>query len=280
LMVPASINLPIVTGTTSATVSWTAVPGATIYYLWYRPVGNVSWNTPTTAGTSLLLTGLIPNTLYECKIRNNNGFCAQFGPFGALQNFTTLNNPCGTASTFITPFATTNTTALFQWNPLASVAQYSVWYKRSVDVTWSTLMFGGATTQYLKTGLLPNTMYDVAIRNRCVGETNFCAFGAIYTFGTPLRPSLSATESVASIHIFPNPTNDILNIEFDGLQEAKSMVKLYDMTGRLLKQVQVNTQIGLNQMSVSMRELANGTYTIQLFENDTLMYVGNVNKSE
>jgi hypothetical protein len=278
VMSPASIIQPIQVGTTSATVSWTPVQGATIYFLWYRPVGAVNWFTPSTAGTSLVLTGLIPNTMYECKIRNNNANCNQFGSFGPIQNFTTLNGLCATATTFITPFTTSSTTALLNWNGILNVAQYNVWYKKSVDASWFTLMFGGATTQFLLTGLTPNTMYDVRIRNRCNGDPTFSPFGPTYTFGTPLRPQEWDSENLSYIKVFPNPTHDQVTLEMESNFSGKTTIKLLDITGRLIKQIQTKTIIGLNQISIGMKELAAGTYTLQLIHNEQQLFTTKVTR--
>ena len=277
VMTPANITSIVPTSTT-ATVTWTATPGATIYYLWYRPVSGGPWTTPTTAGTSLFLTGLIPNTIYECKIRNNNAACNQFGVFGPVQNFTTLNAPCATATTFITAFTTTNTTALLKWNGLANVAQYSVWYKKSSDASWFTLMFSGATTQFLLTGLAPNTMYDVRIRNRCNGDPTFSPFGPTYTFGTPLRPQEWASENLSYIKVFPNPTNDEVTIEMESNFSGKTTIKLLDITGRLIKQIQTTATKGLNQISIGMKELAAGNYTLQLIHNEQQLFTTKVTR--
>jgi hypothetical protein len=274
---PPVVN-PFTPLTNSATITWTAVPGATTYYMWYRKVGDITWITPTTASTSLTLTGLIPNSMYEFKMRCNNALCAQYGPFGSLMNFTTANAPCGTPTTFITAFTLTSTTALVKWVGLPSVAQYSLWYKKSSDATWLTLMFTGSTTQYLLTGLVPNTSYDVKIRNRCVGDLTFTPFGSVYTFGTPPRAGGGALVSNQNIHIFPNPTNDILNIEIEAIGDNSMTIKLLDITGRLLKQIQTNTNVGLNNISLSMKELAAGNYNLQVYENEKLIHLSKVSK--
>ena len=281
VMTPASIIQPIQVGTTSATVSWTPVQGATIYFLWYRPVGAVNWFTPSTAGTSLVLTGLIPNTMYECRIRNNNVNCNQFGPFGPIQNFTTLNGLCAAATTFITPFTTTNTTALLNWNGILNVAQYSVWYKKSVDASWLTLMFSGATTQFLLTGLTPNTMYDVRIRNRCNGDPTFSPFGPTYTFGTPPRNGNGDLAIEPLIKVFPTPTKDKLFIELNLDKSERVEFKLLDITGKLLKEMNTDAIMGLNSINMRMSEFAKGIYSLQIhFPNSHASVVKKITKVE
>ncbi|WP_246223787.1 GEVED domain-containing protein [Fulvivirga kasyanovii] len=56
-------------GSSSATVSWNAVPGAT-YDVRYRQTGTSSWTTTAVSGTSASITGLSPLTQYEAQVRS------------------------------------------------------------------------------------------------------------------------------------------------------------------------------------------------------------------
>jgi hypothetical protein len=59
-----------------ATISWTAPAGATEYNVQYRALGECTWTNwsgnPVT-GTSLVLTGLNPNTTYQVRVQSSNG---------------------------------------------------------------------------------------------------------------------------------------------------------------------------------------------------------------
>jgi hypothetical protein len=58
--------------TTSATVSWAAVTGASSYDLQYRVNGTTTWTSVTAlTTTSRSLTGLAANTTYEFQVRTN-----------------------------------------------------------------------------------------------------------------------------------------------------------------------------------------------------------------
>jgi hypothetical protein len=275
---PANIVIPITAGTTTATVTWNAVPGSTIYYVWYKPVfaPASAWLTPTTAGTSLNLTGLIPNTQYEVKIRNNNAACNQFGAFGSPVNFTTQNDPCGTPTTVSAAVVPTNRLK-FDWVTLAGAAQYNIWYKNTTTgVQYTTMINAPATT--FTTGVLPAGVYEYKIRNRCNNVTGFTSFGLTQTIGLGNKGADLALTS--SINMYPNPTTDILNIELNAVEAANALVKVYDLTGRLMQTVQSNVIVGLNQITVSMNEYAAGVYTVQVFENGQLTQVNRVRKND
>jgi hypothetical protein len=275
---PANIVIPITVTTSTATVTWNAVPGSTIYYVWYKPVfaPASAWLTPTTAGTSLTLTGLIPNTQYEVKIRNNNAACSQFGAFGSPVNFTTLNAPCGAPTTVSAAVVPTNKLK-FDWVTLAGAAQYNIWYKNTTTgVQYTTMINAPATT--FTTGVLPAGVYEYKIRNRCNNVTGFTSFGLTQTIGLGNKGADLALTS--SINMYPNPTTDILNIELNAVEAANALVKVYDLTGRLMQTVQSNVIVGLNQITVSMNEYAAGVYTVQVFENGQLTQVNRVRKND
>lgn len=86
---PADFNIINVTATSFKT-TWAAVPGATKYQVWYRQSGvGAPWIKKNTATNSKKLTGLLPATSYEVKVKT---FCDLVG-----SEFTTtylvLTNP-------------------------------------------------------------------------------------------------------------------------------------------------------------------------------------------
>lgn len=73
----------------SATVSWPAVPGALSYLIRYRRPG-FNWTTSSSSTTTRILSGLLPNTLYEVQVAS---FCSGgAGAWSASVNFTTVSN--------------------------------------------------------------------------------------------------------------------------------------------------------------------------------------------
>ncbi|WP_081988251.1 immunoglobulin-like domain-containing protein [Psychroserpens jangbogonensis] len=88
--------------TTSATISWTAVPGAS-YDLRYREVGASTWITTAVNGISLNATGLTALTQYEAQVRSKCSGGSN-SVYSSSVNFTTTDvqlNYCASASTNI-----------------------------------------------------------------------------------------------------------------------------------------------------------------------------------
>jgi hypothetical protein len=71
-----------------------------------------------------------------------------------------------------------------------------------------------------------------------------------------------------------------LNIELNAVEATNALVKVYDLTGRLMQTVQSNINVGVNQITLNMSEYAAGVYTVQVFENGTLTQVNRVRKND
>ena len=84
----------------------------------------------------------------------------------------------------------------------------------------------------------------------------------------------------STVSIYPNPTKDILNIDLYTTKVQNTTVKVLDMSGRTVKQVQAQSAVGMNNITISLGEFAPGLYTVQVYENDKLMQTGKVRKSE
>jgi hypothetical protein len=84
----------------------------------------------------------------------------------------------------------------------------------------------------------------------------------------------------STVNVYPNPTRDVLNIDIAASKEANTMIKLLDMSGRVVKQIQARTTVGVNNIKVSLSELANGVYTLQVLENGKLTQVDKVRKQD
>ena len=67
--------------------------------------------------------------------------------------------------------------------------------------------------------------------------------------------------------IYPNPTNGILHIDFNTDKSSNMIIKLMDITGRLIYQVQTNSTKGFNQLLVETNKISNGLYILELVEN-------------
>ncbi len=92
---PPGISATITTAS-SATLGWTAIPGALSYNVYYRPTGSTTWSISGSAGTSIVLSSLSPATVYECAVETVCG--SGTSGLSATSFFTTATAGVGSAS--------------------------------------------------------------------------------------------------------------------------------------------------------------------------------------
>jgi hypothetical protein len=165
-------------GSTSATVSWTAVSGATAYSLQYRAVGSAIWTTVSTAGTSSALTGLTVSTAYEFQVTSS---CSgTLGTVSTLANFTTTAAAsCGTPASLASS-SVTSSSATVSWGAVTGASSYLVQYRVSTATTWTNSVTVTAATTTI-TGLTASTAYQFRVTATCSGTVGTASATATFT---------------------------------------------------------------------------------------------------
>jgi len=179
-------------GSTTATVSWTAVSGATSYSLQYRAVGSATWTTVTTSATSSNLTGLTVSTAYEFQVTSS---CSgTLGTVSTLANFTTTAAAaCGTPASLASS-SITSSSATVSWGAVTGASSYLVQYRVSTSTTWTNSVTVTTASATL-TGLTASTAYQYRVTATCSGTAGTAS--AIGTFTTSAA-STSCTDSYES----------------------------------------------------------------------------------
>ena len=114
--------------------------------------------------------------------------------------------------------------------------------------------------------------------------TSAFSVSTIWTTPTTLPPTvgrkeISTEEEINSdVNIYPNPTSNVLNIDLTVEEAQITTIKVLDMSGRLIKQVQTKTEKGMNPMTISLGELSSGIYALQIFEDAKLTHVSKIEK--
>ena len=277
--------------TTTVLMTWSVAPLATQYVLQFRPVTtNPSPWMPVggNSGTSRLLQGLASGQQYEVQIQS---FCPSIAQnngksvWSTSVFFTTIANPC-TVPTNIQATAVTSTGTTITWDVVPNATSYTLRFRKSaVGPTpagpWSNA--GCPTNSRILTGLTPNTSYDVEVMTNCGTTQTAWSATMSFTTGVVLRPTtepVSLTAASTEFNVYPNPTTDMINVELTAYQAQTTTVKVYDLTGRLMKQVVSQTEAGVQKIEVSLGEIASGVYTVQVYENDKLTHISRVRKND
>jgi hypothetical protein len=85
-------------------------------------------------------------------------------------------------------------------------------------------------------------------------------------------------ETTNPILIYPNPTNDVLNIEITTQKASQLEVKINDLNGRLVKTIKTNTIAGTNTIDVNLSEFSHAVYDVTIYENGKLKHAEKITK--
>ncbi|MGR6087497.1 MAG: fibronectin type III domain-containing protein [Arcticibacter sp.] len=153
----------------SATLNWAAVTGATSYNVQYRNTATGgSWTTTTSTTTSVGVSGLTASTGYEFQVQANcNGTLGTFsvsGTFTTAATGTSCGTPAGLAASSVT-----TTTATLSWAAVTGATAYNCKYKPVSATTWTSVSTAATSTNV--SSLTAGTQYEFQVQAVC-GTTN------------------------------------------------------------------------------------------------------------
>lgn len=265
-----------------ATVSWTAVSGASNYTVEYKTAAGSTWTTAAaaTTATSVNLTGLTASTLYDWRVRTN---CTSGSSAYTQAQFTTTaasvcpgpydvstNGSRGGAATI--PFNT-------DIKGLINTTSDNDYYKFVISTAGTiTVTLGTLPADYDLRLYRNNSQVAISQNDGTVSETiNYTAttgtyYARVYGYNGANNTSscytlkvqlgtASRTEDlvVQKVIAFPNPVTDKVNIRIDNLRGIAE-IRMFDMYGKQVQQIRsaaMNTEM-------DMSKLASGMYFIRI----------------
>jgi hypothetical protein len=284
---------------TGATISWTAVSGATGYVLQYRPASSTVWTTVNVATTSFAITGLTAGTAYNAQVQS---VCtAGNGSFSAI-NFTTTstttsctdtyesNNSSGTAKTIpvntnITARIGTSTdTDWFRFSNTSSARNIRI-DLTNLPADYDVRLYNPSGTQVAISQNGSTTSEAIVYNTTTTGTWRIQVYGYQGAFNASLCYTLRASISASSFregeetpaaefsttpsesdvliaNVFPNPTNGKLNVILEASQAQNTQLSIRDITGRTALQQNVACVSGSNTFMLDMESLPNGYYLL------------------
>jgi hypothetical protein len=272
----------------SASLSWSAVPGAVSYDVGYKPAPFCCWTN--TTSTSFNLSGLTPLATYNWEVRANCGSSsspARLGP-----QFTT-QSPCGTPSGLSATNITTNSATL-SWGTVSNANSYNVQYKQSTSANWIPVATGIPSPSYILSALAAATSYDWRVSANCNEGTGLYAQASFVTappvcndvyepndesgqarsitFGTTISAGISSTNDVDWFKVtMPNNPNTPLLVTLINLP-ADYDLYVYNKN---LMQVGSSANMGTSNETVSYYSHArSATYYIKVIGKNDAYNVG------
>lgn len=298
--------------TTTATVSWSAVAGATGYSVEWKPTAAGTWTTAAVTNPTRNLTGLSASTAYQYRVRTNcNG---TFSAYSATGTFTTQ----GTCYDAYEP-NNTSPTAVLTANGQSRLGKICPsggangdwdWFRVTINAT-STIVFsltqvpadydlelyGGANVTFIVGSYAGGTSNETITRtNAAAGSYYYRVYGATaadfsssldYRIGvtvTPEAPDFTGggayaieqidappAEVLAAVnnrldiplHLFPNPAQDQLQVEWKLDAPAELVLELVSPLGEVVATQKTNAGEGSGQTQFDVQSLPAGMYLLR-----------------
>lgn len=170
-------------------------------------------------------------------------------------------------------------------NPAITLNEFNV---PGISTTCATAYIDGATNPTGFSTAQKNLSVKVAnspVLNPNHGASDISiADGSIRVDAQQSTPEVSKTiassTTSTAIKMYPNPTQDILNVEVNATSVTNTVVKVSDIRGRIVKQIQARSEKGLNTMTVSLHEVTNGIYTVQVYQDNKLSFTDQITKKD
>lgn len=300
---PSSVAVSSITSS-SATISWSSVSGASSYNVNYRVSGAASWTSASTASTSLGLSGLQSSATYEYQVQT---VCGGNGnsSFTSIASFTTSasggcsdtyesNNSTSTAK--VVPvntdlyalIGTSTDNDYFKFTTVSGSTNLKITLDQLVlDYDLRLLKSNGAT---ITTSQLGGSSPETIIRNTTTAATYYArvygyngAYSTTSCYRLRINTSSSAfrdgsgsgeetignivpekMEGLDAVQVWPNPANDNVNLSFFSDEEAVVNAQVIDMLGNVVLTHSVHAARGFSDAVFSTTELPSGVYLVRL----------------
>jgi Secretion system C-terminal sorting domain len=231
------------------------------YKLYKRPSNaeGATWATPVANGTSGSAT-------------TNGGFLSFFAGNNvtSFSQFVLSNE--GTVPAELVDFQcfVANKIVTLNWQTASEINTLGFNIERSTD--------GGQTFQdigFVKAKGTANKRTDyVFLDEKALIGTNYYRLRMEDTDGkthfSPIRSVILRGPNLDNFSIYPNPTNRLVNVDFETNHKGRVTIELLDMVGKVLFKTQVASEIGTNQYPIPVAKFADGAYILKMTDGLTV----------
>jgi photosystem II stability/assembly factor-like uncharacterized protein len=87
---------------------------------------------------------------------------------------------------------------------------------------------------------------------------------------SPIRSVILRGPNLDRFSIYPNPTNRLVNVDFETNHKGRVTIELLDMVGKVLLKTQFASDIGTNQYPINVAKFAEGAYILKMTDGLTV----------
>ncbi len=262
---PSGLN---VTGFSDNSVSLSWSPnGSVSYNLSIKASFETNWVTvdPADAISTHMYSELLSGQSYAFRVQS---VCSVSGDLvsdwsSRVDQSTSGSNQCPTPSNILVSNKTSSGAAI-SWGNSLGATSYGVRYKKAVGSNSWTYITGLVSPFVELNGLAASTAYTSQIYSYCNSEEVPESVVSDYINFTTLPPARTSDVSIKSdlISVYPNPVNDLLNIEV--VDEQNATLNIYSSNGVL---IYTDNVLGNQANSINVSSFTPGVYFVKLMMN-------------
>lgn len=220
-------------------------------------------------GNSLTVTGLTSLTNYVFTVYDYNGkYMHTSFTTGATNNSTTL--PVKLA---LFQVSKANKNVDLKWVTSSEINNKGFEVQRSIDgKRFTTISFvkgegnSNRNITYTETDVNPFVSLNVDKLYYRLNQVDFDGKSTL----SEVKMVTNNEPTNNDIKVYPNPFSNIVNVEINATESIETVVKITDITGKLVASQTVMLNIGVNHVSINnIDKLSNGVYFVSVTNNST-----------
>ncbi|UPT67451.1 MAG: T9SS type A sorting domain-containing protein [Sphingobacteriales bacterium JAD_PAG50586_3] len=299
--VPSSLTASNIT-TTSATLGWAAVSGATAYNLQYKLSSATSWTPASTTTNSFALAGLTAGSAYQFQVQ---AVCGETSSnYSAAATFTTLSNTTCTDTYESNETRTTSKVIATNSNITAKIGSTTDkdWFRfsttssaRNIRVTLDQLpadydirlynsngsqlaisQNSGTTAESITRNTTSTGTYYLQVYGYNGANSATCYRLRVDVSSSSFKTLSGADEEevidmqpVDALSLFPNPTNGNFTVSLLSDNENDALVRVFDITGKAVVNTRFAATKGQNLFNLDLTGNAHGIYFVEVNQGAT-----------
>lgn len=191
---------------------------------------------------------------------NNAAIRIQLDAYADESSYEVVNETTG-ATVLSGVFTTTDNSQAYTYN--FNLVQGNCYRVKVMDSYGDGLCTNG--------GSCGNFAVSIGSQSVYTNNGNFGRAGGLKFTYTQIVGVTDVTELATDLNVYPNPTRELLNVEFTLANDTETQISVLNSLGQVVKQInQGNLATGTHTIQVPTTELANGSYLLMIRQGDKI----------